>query len=376
MTIGIITFWQSKENYGQILQSFALQEYLRKQGHQPTLIRYRDTKKSEPSFRFTRVFGYLKKFPVYVKWFISEKRRKRHEDRYKRAMADVDRKFSEFMEKYITHTDEVYTETSIIANPPAFDAYICGSDQIWGGDAPYYLNFVPEGNPRIAYAPSLGGLKSFAAEYEIMMTDLLSRFDFIGMREQSGVDTCHRLGRKDAVKVVDPTLLLKREDYDKLRPSEFTDSSQSSPYILAYVLGNPMECDIVEIVEYARLLDLPLKYVTSSGQTDKYPHIYPTPGEWIDLIANASMVITNSFHGTVFSLIYHRPFITIPLNRGYERMNTRIDELLSECNLSRRVYRGSLNEIGAESVDFSSFDRYQATQEHFSASKLFPILSR
>ncbi len=137
-----------------------------------------------------------------------------------------------------------------------------------------------------------------------------------------------------------------------------------------------MECDIVEIVEYARLLDLPLKYVTSSGQTDKYPHIYPTPGEWIDLIANASIVITNSFHGTVFSLIYHRPFITIPLNRGYERMNTRIDELLSESNLSSRVYRGSLQEIGAEPVDFSSFDRYQASQEHFSTSKLFPILSR
>lgn len=86
------------------------------------------------------------------------------------------------------------------------------------------------------------------------MRELLTRFSFIGMREQSGVDVCHRLGRMDAVKVVDPTLLLTQTDYDRLRIN--TKSLAQKPYLFAYILGNPMDFDMRDIYVYAKNVDL------------------------------------------------------------------------------------------------------------------------
>lgn len=360
MKIGIITYWKAKDNYGQILQSFALQEYLRKHGHEPFLMRYNDNPRLEATFKWSRILIYLLKLPIYVSWFVKQKQMQNKVTKYEQSVVNVDRHFTDFMRTNIAHTEEVYTEENIRQNPPVADAYICGSDQIWAGDWAYYLDFAPDDKPKIAYAPSLGGLTKFPIEYEEHMKALLARFSFIGMREQSGVDVCHRLGRKDAVKVVDPTLLLTREDYDKVRISTKCDK----PYLLMYILGNPMACKVEEIFEYAKSRGLDVKYVTS-GHADNHEHIYAQVGEWIDLIANADMVITNSFHGTVFSLIYHTPFITIPLNNGYERMNTRVEELLMEGGLTSQLYKGNLAQCHAN-PDFSQFDVYRKTQENFS----------
>lgn len=368
MKIGIITFWTTKDNYGQILQSFALQQYLRNHGHEPFLIRYQDTVKEGASFKWYRIFTYLLKLPIYVSWFVKQKLMQRKAARYQQSVAKVDRHFPDFMNAYIKHTEEVYTEETIRQNPPLTDAYICGSDQVWAGDWAYYLDFAPENKPKIAYAPSLGGLTSFAPEYEAHMKSLLNRFSFIGMREQSGVEVCHRLGRKDAVKVVDPTLLLTREDYDKIRiPTKY-----GKPYLLMYILGNPMACKVEEIFEYAKSRGLEVKYVTS-GHADNHKHIYAQVGEWLDLIANAKMVVTNSFHGTVFSLIYHTPFITIPLNNGYERMNTRVEELLKEGGLTSQLYAGKLGQCDTN-PDFSKFDAYRKIQEGFSHDCIAPFI--
>lgn len=360
MKIGVITFWTTKDNYGQILQGFALQQYLRNHGHDSFLIRYQDTVKEGASFKWYRVLTYLLKLPTYISWYVKQKQKQYKTAKYEQSVANVDRHFTDFMRVNINYTEEVYTEDTIRQNPPVADAYICGSDQVWAGDWAYYLDFAPDNKPKIAYAPSLGGLTNFAPVYEEHMKSLLARFSFIGMREQSGVDVCHRLGRKDAVKVVDPTLLLTREDYDKVRISTKCDK----PYLLMYILGNPMACKVEEIFEYAKSRGLEVKYVTS-GHADNYEHIYAQVGEWIDLIANAEMVITNSFHGTVFSLIYHTPFITIPLNNGYERMNTRVEELLKEGGLTSQLYKGNLTQC-SPNPDFSQFDIYRESQEKFS----------
>lgn len=114
---------------------------------------------------------------------------------------------------------------------------------------------------------------------------------------------------------------------------------------------------------YARKRDLEVKYVASSGQGDDYEHIYPQIGEWLDLIANADMVITNSFHGTVFSILFERPFANIPLNAGFERMNTRNLELLNASGLDKQIYRGSLDEIPIRDIDFSHFRAYRKKEE-------------
>lgn len=369
MKIGIITFWTTKDNYGQILQCFALQQYLRNHGHEPFLIRYMDSPKEAASFKWNNLFKYIIQFPKYISWFITQKLRQHSIYKYTQETVNINRQFDMFINEHIAHTESIYTEESIKEAPLA-DAYICGSDQVWGGDWAYYLDFAPDDKLKIAYAPSLGGLTSFAQEYEEYMTILLQRFAFIGMREQSGVEVCHRLGRKDAVKVVDPTLLLTKADYDKIRIAAIKNCQK--PYLFAYFLGNPVACDMKDVYAYAKSKGLEVKYVTS-GQVDGYEHIYPQIGEWIDLIANAEVVITNSFHGTVFSLIYETPFITIPLNRGFERMNTRVIELLDCANLKNRLYQDSFDTMSDE-VDFTVFRNYRKNQEEISTSYLNPII--
>lgn len=366
MKIGIITFWTTKDNYGQILQCFALQQFLRNKGHQPFLIRYKEANVAKASFKLNNVLKYIMKFPSYVSWYMKEKERKRNADKYAKSTINVNRHFDQFMKDFVACTEQIYTKDMLLSDPPLADAYICGSDQVWGGDWAYYLDFAPDDKPLIAYAPSLGGITSFSSDYERKMRELLTRFSFIGMREQSGVDVCHRLGRMDAVKVVDPTLLLTQTDYDRLRIN--TKSLAQKPYLFAYILGNPMDFDMRDIYVYAKKRGLEVKYATS-GKADDYEHIYPQIGEWIDLIANAEIVVTNSFHGTVFSLIYNKPFITILLNKGYERMNTRVLELLKCANLTNRIYDGDLMKF-TESVNFSSFNGYRLMEEQQSSSYL------
>lgn len=372
MRIGIITFWTSKDNYGQILQCFALQQYLRNKGQSPFLIRYKDTPRSGASFKWSRIFKYVLKLPTYVSWFFSEKKKQHNASMYQKAVSSIDRHFEKFLKENVDCTEQIYTEDTIHMNPPLADAYMCGSDQIWGGDWAYYLDFAPDEKPKIAYAPSLGGIRSFSQAYEDKMRTLLKRFAFVGMREQTGVEVCHRLGRKDAVKVVDPTLLLTRADYDRVRIN--TKTVGQKPYLFAYILGNPMSCDMRDVYDYARKHGLDVKYATS-GKADNYEHVYPQIGEWIDLIANAEIIVTNSFHGTVFSLIYNKPFITILLNDGFERMNTRVLELLECAGLKNRIYNGNFEEIQLN-ADFSNFEEYRLKEEHKSYSYILNCIEK
>lgn len=371
MKIGVITFSNSKDNYGQLLQCYALQAYLEKQGHNVFLIRYQGSSSIVvKTGKWKKMFRYLKNFPAYITYYLQKHRLKQDKKRYYDASADKRRQFDVFMEEYLSCT-RMYTTDDIMQNPPIAEAYICGSDQIWGGDWVYYLSFAPEDSLKIAYAPSLGGLSFFSREYEEKMKMYLSRFDFIGMREQSGVDTCRRLGFDKAVKVVDPTLLLSSMDYGLIR----TKTNQKKPYIFLYLLGNPIACEVDEIYEYAHKKDYEVVYVASQERYDKYSKQYAQIGEWVDYLAKADIVITNSFHCTVFSLLFERPFISIPLVGGYKRMNGRIEELLKECGLSNQIYVGCFDNISVKDIDFSKFRKHREKEEKKSCNYLSLLLS-
>ena len=371
MKIGVITFSNSKDNYGQLLQCYALQVYLKKQGHDVFLIRYQRTVSNiKQGNKIEKIFCYLKSPFSYIDYYFQMKQLNRNKKLYYDISGDERRKFDSFIENQLSCT-KIYIDDEIIQYPPLADAYVCGSDQIWGGDFIYYLSFAPDESIKIAYAPSLGGLTSFSKEYEEKMKMYLSRFDFIGMREQSGVDMCHKLGFDKAVKVVDPTLLLSSVDYDVIR----IKTNQKKPYIFLYLLGNPMACEVDEIYEYAHNKDYEVVYVASQGRYDKHSKQYVQIGEWVDYLAKADIVITNSFHSTVFSLLFEKPFISIPLVGGYKRMNGRIEELLKECGLSNQIYTGSLDNISVKDIDFSKFRKYREKEEKGSYNYLSLLLS-
>ena len=363
MKIGVITFSNTKDNYGQILQIFALQQYLKKLGHEPFLIRYKDSEIPDSTgFKIKNLSRYIKKFPTYVKWFFNRKTERRHLQQYLLTANLEKRDFEGFIKSHIDISSE-YDSRSIHTNPPKADAYICGSDQIWGGEDAYYLSFAPDSVLKIAYAPSLGGLTQFSTDEKENIKKLIHRLDKIGMREESGVDVCKNLGRSDVVKVVDPTLLLNIEDYKEISTQS---TLATKPYALIYLLGNPVDISIEEIFNDCRRRHLEPIYVASQGRSDKMPKIDPTIGEWLGLIENADLVITNSFHCTVFALQYERPFISIPLSNGFERMNTRIVELLDECGLNKWFTKDISTISFGKIPDFTEFKDYKISQQSYS----------
>lgn len=371
MKIGIITFSGTKDNYGQILQIYVLQAFLRLLGHAPFLIRYRERIKDQAKFRLKNTLKYFVFLPKYISWYLARVREKKSNLQYEAQSSNQERKFDDFVDNYISASKEIYDEKSIYTRRPEADAYICGSDQIWGGSWPYYLSFAPDSAIKIAYAPSLGGIEQFSPEYEKKLCKLLKRFVFVGMREESGVRVCKRLGRTDAMQVVDPTLLLDQRAYDAIR----IQTRCPDNYIFLYLLGNPISRDVAEFYKFAASQGLDVVYVASQGRIDSFPKVPAQIGEWIDMIANAKYVITNSYHCTVFSLIYKKKFAVIPLSRGYERMNTRIEELLTHCKLTSRIlYSQELDPIKAD-ISFSDFSQYQKIEMEKSRTILTKALS-
>lgn len=353
MKVGIITYWFSEENYGQLLQCYALQLYLRNRGYDAFLVLAREkgivSRMKNGQSLLNKLNEAIKK-PLFI---IRELENKINRIRYSRNICPVSRGFSNFIKEHIVTTNQEYTIPELYENPPSADIFVCGSDQIWGGPCWfYYLDFVPEGIRKVSYAASFGGIKDFTDEYKYKLISLLQQFDFLSLREQSSVDLCHSLGLESAVRMPDPTLLLNKADYNLIREDCFINGK----YVLLYLLGNMTDMKPKEVYDYARKKGLKVVYVASQGRYDKYEKTFPTIGQWVNLIAGAELVVTNSFHGTVFSAIYHKPFIVASLIGPHSRMNSRIDDFLNGYCLKDRIYTGSIDELANATIDFSDFE--------------------
>lgn len=356
MKIGIVTFWNSEDNYGQILQCYALQRFLRDKGHDAFLIRYAPGRKIN--------LKWVLSLPCRIVRKISLRLFRRTEFRFSQRFKEMNRivrqenaahprHFSTFKERFIAVTSRVYDQYDIFTDPPGADAYIAGSDQVWGSvDPVYYLMFVPEGCKKIAYAPSFGGMK-LAGSLRKKIKRYISGFDVLALRERQGVEICRELGRSDASLVPDPTLLLSVHDYSSIA----APCLYSQDYLLLYLLGNEIDFDVAEVYAWARSRHIEVKYVASQGRQDAYDKIYPNVDEWLSLIRNARYVVTNSFHGMVFSIIFNKPFVVIPLAGSFTRMNDRIFDTLSAVHLTERIYKNSLD-ILLDPLDIRAINDY------------------
>ena len=348
MKIGIITFWDTEENYGQVLQCYAMVKYLKILGHNAFLIKTKDTSGSKRTVKqklYTLL--YMISHPGS---FYSELRKKSSQNGIPEGIV-VKRNFSFFREQYLPSSEKIYTYEDLAQQPLDCDVIICGSDQIWSSISPLmYLQF-PGNFKRISYAASFGGFQIKNRIDRKQVKSWLDTFDFVSVREKAGVAICNELGVK-AELFPDPTLLLDKEDYESVSDK---NCQNQNPYILIYMLGNRTEFDLGNVYNLACENHLDVKYVASQGRVDEFEKIYPTIPEWLSLIKNARAVITNSFHGTVFSLIFNTPFLTVPLSGTVTRMNGRISDLLTRCHLEKRIFSGDLNAIFDE-IDFSSFN--------------------
>lgn len=333
MKIGILTFWWSQDNYGQLLQCYALQKYLWSLGHEAFLVRYRHSYERKATPLFIKVLKALNpiklfKYLIYkIKQFKNLKEQKLY-----------DRKFDDFREKYIICTDKVYNSYIELLNDlPQADAYIVGSDQIWNYnflDIPrsisyhaYFLDFGNETIKRISYAASWG-VNSLPQKVKNAITPLLAKFDYISVREENGVELCKQCGINNAEWVCDPTLLLSADDYRNLYKDNLsTIRKQMKKFLVLYMLGNECKFNIQTIFNWANEKQLDVIYITGNRIVNKRIKFFATIPEWLYLLDNAEYVITNSYHCSVFCTIFNKRFGIIPLTGKDKEMNSRFDSL-------------------------------------------------
>lgn len=353
MKIGIMTFWWSEDNYGQLLQCYALQKYLQDLGHDAYLIRYNwenDIKKNTFFQKVGKVFN-----PIILSNYIKNRL---HRILIKSEQQKNNRKFSEFRNTYIKQSELFYfSYEELLRNSPEADVYIVGSDQVWNNwnckferyKKPLHAYFLDFGNTdvkRFSYAASWGR-NSLSQEYINEITPLLQKFDYVSVREKSGIELCKQCGNLTAEWVCDPTLLLTDDKYKELYKNEKI-RKPSKKYLLLYMLNNECDFDIETVYKFALDKALEVVYVTGNGVVDKKQKYFVTIPEWLYLVEHAQYVITNSFHCGVFSTIFHKQFGIIPLTGKNEGMNSRFDSLFSVRNIDNRYLK---------TQDFSVLDK-------------------
>lgn len=366
--IGVVTYWNSEENYGQILQIFALQYYLKQKNCYPFLIKHSLIATNTCPESFLKRL--IKLLSSYSKLRDSIKRRLSGIIK-KEQISITDRHFKEFKDKYIEGPSKIYSYQDLLNNPPTADGYIAGSDQIWNFPNPVFLlNWVDDNIPRFSYAASFGSPSVptyLIKEYKTS----LSKFKLISVREKSGVEICSNMGIK-AEHVLDPTLLLLKNDY--LNSFNIEIALSKRPYIFLYLLGNESKIDLDYLKQYAAHNDLDVVFVPSQNfKAESFVPAYPTIEEWISLIANADLVITNSFHGTVFSILFARLFYTVLLRGKDNKMNERIISLFADLNLSR-LYNNHIDLT--EKIDYTEVHNLLNEKRHDSFNYLDKIISQ
>lgn len=345
MKIGILTFWKTEDNYGQLLQCYATQAYLHSLGHETFLVKAITGREYNPTFKgqlFSklRTLYRLSPYPFYLA---------------KRATASLlytlahgklkpditNRGFEDFRKIYLNCTPKEYTLEELTMTPPSADAFIVGSDQIWNTTTGlYFLSWVKEDILKVSMAASFGS-RDYSDDFGSLITPWLQRFDLITVRENSGLEICSKCGIENSHLVPDPTLLLRADDYLKIA----SKSRITQPYLFIYFLGTRTKINWKEIHAFAKSRNLKIVYVGSQGQEDKFHKEEPTVNEWLSLMTNADYVITNSFHGTVFAIQFRKQFMVLPVTGVAERMNGRLTTLLNPLGLSDHIYSNNLKNI-------------------------------
>lgn len=357
-------------NYGSILQYFALQSYLERKGHDVKWLKY-DAVKSPP----TGINKWLRE-KILHSYFKTDDVKFHNK-----------KGFSEFMERYIHLTTEHYVNRAeLYAKPPKADMFIVGSDQVWNGYSPdRFLTFVPKNTPKISYAVSFG--KNRVPSYlRPLLWWYLRSYKAISVRETEGVKLCRSLVNKNVSYVIDPSFLLRKEDYASIIQLDPTIKKLDAPYIYGYFV-NPFPKDELyekqSIDTFVNEKNLPF-YVTGIQNAEPalqdYMEIQPSPLEWINLILNADAVITNSFHGVAFAINLQRPFMLIVQNGDMANQNCRYLNLLKKLGLEDRIFnsgKGSLKEQMEKIIDWKTVnvkrENFIAESEKFLLNSLRTI---
>lgn len=327
MKIGILTQPLLK-NYGGILQAYALQQVLKKMGNEAWLVQR--CKRTHRFHKWLRnCIGNVLKFMLG---------RERAQWVYRRSENNQCTNTQRFIDKYIVpKTSKIFSTRGLLQDykKHGYDAYIVGSDQVWRPkyspcQTDFYIGFLPvkESVKRLAYAASFGTDKwEYSDELSRQCKDLLRYFDGFSVREESAISLCRNyLGRNDVLQVLDPTLLLEKEDYEQLIGAKHIE--QKNKKFFCYVLDDNSAFENLR-QNVSNRLNMECLTITFTGDGP-----IPGPISWLQAFMESDFVLTDSFHGCVFSIIFNHPFVVIG---NEERGQSRFISLLQMFGLTSRL---------------------------------------
>ena len=364
MRIGVLTLWQSKDNYGQMLQCYALQQFLREKGHEPYLISYRFIKEERQYTSFWKML--LKVYVIYPLasvFGLGRDKKKLADEEFEKYCHEKKRSFDGFLKKYINLSKTYNNLDDLQKNPPVADCYVVGSDQVWAQllskpeNSAFFLDFGDEKTKRIAYAASFS-MNEYPENLRSKLAENFSRFNAISVRETQGIYICNSVGTK-ATKVVDPTLLLGTKAFENISAKRLNSDKYAFVYQLN--IASPDEICWTDAQAYCNESHLDVIATASSGYFEGLEilkgakYVYPSIPEWLSLIRHSEIVITTSFHGIVFSILFHKNFVYIPLKGVHSGGNARVFNLLSDLKIEEKsVSCGrTFNDVASFEIDYS-----------------------
>lgn len=313
--VGIITLTGS--NYGNRLQNYATQLVIEQMGfivetfHNP----------------FVRNYSYPCEIAKNIIKLLVGNKKKKNEVRREFQFKKFDKKYIKYSKYWLNNDKHIGKLNSI------YDYFLCGSDQVWNPMTDNYgtRNFASfaEKNKRITMAPSFG-VEEIPTNKKEIFKKMLNDFKYLSVREKSGAYIIKSLTNRDSTVVIDPTLMIDADKWRDIssRPSWMLDEK----YILVYCLGDLYFNNWLSSLsnEYGyKIINI----------MDKNLEFYAiNPSHFVYLIEHCELMVTDSFHGSVFSLLFDRPFVVMERKDQYVSMNTRLDNLLSLFNLNDRKF--------------------------------------
>lgn len=367
MKAGIVTLFDN--NYGNKLQNLAVQKVLEKYGFEAETIRINV---DEGIIKPKNTKNEIKKInPAYILKVVSSRFKNKYLYKNSRDGVlgsvkfvknnDIDKlcdlrkqSFKKFTEDNLKIADFSLSFDNLDdIRLDDYDWFIAGSDQVWNPTYPHvsrlnFLTFAPK-YKRIALAPSFG-LSVLPEHVKPLYTEWLNGIDALSVREEQGAKIIKELTGRDVPVLADPTLFVSKEEWLKIE--EKPDYDFSEPYVFTYFLGN-------ETNKYRKYIDTYAKRnnykVINIFDLREPEHYVTNPAHFVYLIHNAKMVFTDSFHGSVFSLIMHTPFVVFDrIENGGQGMSSRIDTLLKTFSMENRHFNKIEKDI--DNIDFSNVD--------------------
>lgn len=348
--VGIVTFHNAL-SYGAVLQSYALQRFMMKNGVDNEIVNYQCDYMNKNYKRLIRIVK-GKKLKSFAGSLLQLKNKKKSLQLSK-----------SFQELFLITGKEV-TRDNIYKIADEYSLFIAGSDQVWspdcvGFDKTYFLDFAkPE--QKYSYAASFGATKipeEKTKEYKTLLSD----FRDYSVREKSGAELVKNLTGYNARVDIDPTLLLTSDEWDKIT----SEVDIKRPYIFLFNVLKPKR-----MIEYAVKLgqtkNMPVYYLNDKHlPINGIKYLNPVSAdEFVSIIKNAEYVVTNSFHGSAFSVLYHKKFV-MELDTAAKR-NTRSEELLKELEIENREICADSDPDPDGFIDWNRVDKILEVKRNYS----------